>query len=153
MHVQIYTNTAIVTALRDTIVGLPVPVVIDHFGASPGLPPEGSAGYDAMIALAGSGQVYVKLSGTYRFADGPWVPGVADFARELIGVAPDRMLWATDWPNTAVRRGNGPHDPFAVVPFQVVDNARALEELKSWAGTAERLQRILVDNPARLYGF
>jgi predicted TIM-barrel fold metal-dependent hydrolase len=63
------------------------------------------------------------------------------------------VLWATDWQHTGVRRGTPPPDPFAVVPFQPIADARALDELKSWAGTAERLQQILVDNPARLYGF
>src|SRR6185312_13250290 len=70
-HVQIYTNSAVITALQDCIVSLPTPVVIDHFGSAPDLLRPDDDGYRAMVSLAGSGRVYVKLSGTYRFTDGP----------------------------------------------------------------------------------
>lgn len=152
-HVQIYADSSTITALHEAILELPTPVVIDHFGSAPGLLRPGDAGYAAMTSLVASGRVYVKLSGTNRFADGPATPGVAQFARELIDIAPDRMLWGTDWPHTAHHHPGASPDPLVEVPFHDVDDQLALRELKSWAGTAERLQRILVENPARLYGF
>jgi predicted TIM-barrel fold metal-dependent hydrolase len=152
-HVQIYADSATLTALREVIVGLPTPVAIDHFGSAPDLLQPGDTGYATMLSLAASGRVYVKLSGTYRFSDGPATPGVARFARDLIEVAPERMLWATDWPHTAHGPAGVAHDPHVPVPFQHVDDRLALRELKAWAGTAQRLQQILVENPTRLYGF
>jgi predicted TIM-barrel fold metal-dependent hydrolase len=151
-HVQLYADSATIVALQDAILELPTEVVIDHFGSAPGLLRPGDAGYHAMISLAASGRIYVKLSGRYRFADGPSVPEVAQFARELIDTAPDRMLWGTDWPHTAHGRPGAPPKRLEEVPFQDVDDRLALRELKSWAGTARRVQQILVENPARLYG-
>jgi predicted TIM-barrel fold metal-dependent hydrolase len=152
-HVQLYADSATIVALHKVILELPTHVAIDHFGSAPGLLRPGDAGYQAMISLAASGRVYVKLSGSYRFADGPSAPGVAQFARQLIDTAPDRMLWGTDWPHTSHGRPGAPPNRLEEVPFQDVDDQLALRELKSWAGTAERLQQILVENPARLYGF
>jgi predicted TIM-barrel fold metal-dependent hydrolase len=150
-HVQIYADSATLIALHHAILDLPAVVVIDHFGSAPRLLRPGEAGYAAVLSLAASGRVYVKLSGTYRFSEGPSAPGVARFARDLIDVAPERMLWATDWPHTAHPPAGA--DPLTVVPFQEVDDHLALRELKAWAGSEQRLRQVLVENPARLYGF
>jgi predicted TIM-barrel fold metal-dependent hydrolase len=65
------------------------------------------------------------------------------------------LLWASDWPHT----GGGPHggggerDPSEVEPFRDVDDARSLDRLYAWTRDAGEARRVLVDNPARLYGF
>jgi predicted TIM-barrel fold metal-dependent hydrolase len=65
------------------------------------------------------------------------------------------MLRASDWPHT----GGGPHgggarEPSATEPFRDVDDARALARVHEWTrGDEDEARRVLVDNPARLYGF
>jgi predicted TIM-barrel fold metal-dependent hydrolase len=64
------------------------------------------------------------------------------------------MLWASDWPHT----GGGPHgggarDPATVEPFRDVDDARTLARFREWTRDDDEARRVLVENPARLYGF
>jgi D-galactarolactone isomerase len=85
---------------------------------------------------------YVKLSAPYETskAGPPLYDDVGALAKTLVRQAPERMLWATNWPHP------GQADPKP-------DEAMLLSTLLDWApGEADR-RRILVDNPARLYGF
>jgi predicted TIM-barrel fold metal-dependent hydrolase len=155
-HVDLHASLDVIAALRDAIERLPAPTVIDHFGyADPGRGPE-QPGFAALCELAAAGRVYVKLSAPERLPGGdPDHPGVAALARALLDAAPDRMLWASDWPHT----GGGPHGggargPDQVEPFRAVDDDRALDRLREWTRDDEdELRRVLVENPARLYGF
>ena len=82
---------------------------------------------------------WVKVSGAERIsAAGPPFRDAVPFARKLIAAAPDRTLWGTDWPHPNVR-----WEP---------DEADLVDLLPEF-GDAAALQRVLVDNPARLYGF
>jgi predicted TIM-barrel fold metal-dependent hydrolase len=65
---------------------------------------------------------------------------VAPFARALLDAAPDRCLWGTDWPHPSLS---------AWMP----DDGVLLDRLGEWAPSAAERRRVLVDNPARLYGF
>ena len=152
-HVQTYTSLAVITALQDAILDLPVPLVIDHFGKALAACGTGQAGFAALLSLVGSGRVYVKLSAPCRISDHPDYGDAADIARALIAANPDRMLWGTDWPHTAARRdpSRAAHE---IEPFQPEDDGRALNRLHDWVGgDADLLRRILAENPARLYGF
>ena len=64
------------------------------------------------------------------------------FAQMFIAAAPDRMIWATDWPHVNWRKRRMMNDAETLeLLYRYVDNDKAL------------LQKILVDNPARLHGF
>jgi predicted TIM-barrel fold metal-dependent hydrolase len=154
-HVDLHAGLDVVAALRGAIAAAPAPTVVDHFGyADPAAGPE-QAGFAALCALAAAGRAYVKLSAPERLPGGdPEHPGVAALARALFHAAPDHVLWASDWPHT----GGGPHgggarDASEVEPFRALDDARALERLRSWALDDAELRRVLVDNPARLHRF
>jgi predicted TIM-barrel fold metal-dependent hydrolase len=152
-HVDLHAVLDVIAALAETIAAAPAPVVIDHFGlADPGAGPE-QPGFAALRDLAAAGHAYVKLSAPERLGGDPDGAGVAALARALVDAAPDRMLWASDWPHT----GGGPHgggarEPSAVEPFREIDDARTLARLRAWTRDDEA-RRVLVDNPARLYGF
>lgn len=125
-------------AARDLLADLPCPLVIDHFGYVP--QPDGlnHAAAGLMLDLARHRDVWVKLSGRY-YTSQVGFPSYADLdglAEALIAAAPDHMLWGSDWPHTN-----------KVFP----DDARALDDLYRWCGSRELYQRILVDNPGRLY--
>jgi predicted TIM-barrel fold metal-dependent hydrolase len=72
-------------------------------------------------------------------------------AQALIAANPNRMLWGTDWPHPGAWPGV-PRQREGVERFHPINNARALQRLSEWT-TASQWARILVDNPARLYGF
>jgi len=150
-HVQVNTSLAMIVALRDLVAGAPVPVVFDHFGgARAELGPQ-QPGFVELVDLVRSGKAYVKVSGAYRSSSlAPDFPDVAPLARALIGANPDRVLWGTDWPHPNAASGRPVTE---VSPPLPVDDGRLLNQLPVWAPDATVRQKILVDNPARLYRF
>ena len=67
-------------------------------------------------------------------------PDVSSMAESVIAAAPDRVVWGSDWPHVMQRRG-------------MPNDGDLLDALAEWVPDAAQRQRILVDNPARLYGF
>ena len=149
-HVQIFTNPAVLAAARDTIAGLGVPVVVDHFGRT-STDPDGRPGLDALLELLRSGAAWVKLSAPYRLSAGPDSAPVRELARMLIAANPEHMLWGTDWPHPGGGSRGGSVD--AIEPFQPIDDGRALNRFAEWVPDRALLEKILVHNPARLYDF
>lgn len=149
-HVQVYTNIANVTAMVSTIKASPVPIVFDHFGgAQAELGPQ-QPGFAALTELVASGRAYVKVSGAYRASTkGPRYEDVRPLARQLLQANPARVLWGTDWPHP---NNTGP-DPLRVRPGLPIDDQLLLQEFAEWAPAPQLQQKVLVENPARLYGF
>ena len=104
-------------------------------------------GFEQLLALLRSGKVYVKISAPYRISHEPHYPDAARIARALIAGNPDRVVWGTDWPHP----GAAKRDPPAIEPFRPEDDGEALNRLAGWTRSRTELQKILVDNPARLY--
>jgi 2-pyrone-4,6-dicarboxylate lactonase len=98
-------------------------------------------GFQKLLDLLrhGEGRAWVKLTGTYRMANGPDFADAAPMARALIEVAPDRLIWGSDYP----------HLSFA----DQVGSVQLFNLLADWAPDAATRRRILVDNPAALFGF
>jgi len=121
---------------------LPVDLVFDHMGHLPAAKGVGDPGFQALLALIREGRAWAKLSGPTRLSagDGPPWRDVVPFARALVAANPDRLVWGTDWPHVATW-GAMPND------------GDLLDVLADWVPDAVLRQRILVDNPARLYGF
>lgn len=150
-HVQIYTSLVMLETLADVIAQLGVPVVVDHFGLAGAAGGTAQPGFASLLGLVRNAPVYVKLSAPYRIVNHPMGEDGLPIARALIDARPDQMLWGTDWPHTNPppgfkRQRDTPE------PFRQVDDGHQLNIFASWTDEAER-QRILVDNPARLYGF
>lgn len=148
-HVQTFTNLAILAALHDVIMALPATLVVDHFGRPQAAQGIAQAGFDALLALLGSSKIYVKISAPYRVSHVPHYPDAAPLARAMIAANPDRILWGSDWPHPGGTR----HDPAKIEPFRPEDDGAALNRFAGWTASAAQLQKILVDNPARLYQF
>jgi predicted TIM-barrel fold metal-dependent hydrolase len=152
-HVQIYTNLPLVGAIKDLVASSPVPVVFDHFGGADAALGLEQPGWSDLVELVKSGHAYVKISGAYRFSkQAPDFPDAVPFAKSLIGANADRIVWGTDWPhpNSVTPPGKKPTD---VTPLYQIDDGRLLNQLPIWAPDAGVRKKILVDNPARLYGF
>ena len=152
-HVQVNTRLSVVAALSDDIRRGPATVVFDHFAQAEAARGVEQPGFAAMLQLLESGRAYVKLSAAYRISTRPPdFPDVAPLARELIAANSDRVLWGSDWPHpdAARRPGRGPTDLRPPLP---VDDGRVLNQLAVWAPDPAIRHAILVENPARLYGF
>jgi predicted TIM-barrel fold metal-dependent hydrolase len=152
-HVQLYTNLAMITAIKDLAANSPVPVVFDHFGGAQADLGVGQPGFSDLLELVKSGKAHVKISGAYRSSKlAPDYADIVPFAQALIAANPDRIVWGTDWPHpdSVTPPGRKATD---VTPLFQIDDGRLFDQLPVWAPDAAIRKRILVDNPARLYGF
>jgi predicted TIM-barrel fold metal-dependent hydrolase len=152
-HIQIYTNLALMPAIKDLVAASPVPVVFDHFGGAEAALGLEQPGFADLTELLRTGKAYVKISGAYRLSKlAPDYPDAAPFARALIAANSDRIIWGTDWPhpNSVTPPDKKPTD---LTPLFQIDDGRLFNQLPVWAPDAAIRQKILVDNPARLYGF
>ena len=152
-HVQIFTNLAVIAGIKELVLGAPVPIVLDHFGGARAARGPAQPGFADLVELVRCGKAYVKISGAYRAsAQAPEYPDVTPLAKALIAANPQRVVWGTDWPhtNSTTPAGRRVTD---VTPFLAIDDGRLMNQLPVWAPDAATRQAILVDNPARLYGF
>jgi D-galactarolactone isomerase len=117
--------------------------VIDHTGKFLEPVPVDHAAFRTLLRLIERGNCYVKLSAAYETSKrGP--PGYADvgaLAKALVKAAPERMLWASNWPHVST------------TPATYPDDASLLDLLLEWAPDEGVRRKVLVDNPARLYKF
>ncbi|WP_027554224.1 amidohydrolase family protein [Bradyrhizobium sp. Cp5.3] len=152
-HIQTYARLPVLNALKTQISAVPVPLVLDHFAGldtSAGLD---QPGFAFVLDLLKSGKVYVKISGPYYSSESlPDYADIAPFARALVAANPERILWGSDFPHpgSAPVPGRKPTD---LAPPREVDDGRALNRLAEWVPDATARKLILVDNPARLFGF
>ena len=152
-HVQVYTQPSVILAVEDYVRRVSVPIVFDHFGGAQTSDGSAQPGFDTLVDLVRSGSAYVKISAPYRSSkQAPDYADVAPFAKALISANADRVLWGTDWPHPD--SGPVPGRKLAdTAPFYRIDDGRVLGQLAVWAPDAGVRRKILVDNPARLYGF
>ncbi|WP_287799443.1 amidohydrolase [Acidiphilium sp.] len=137
-HLQFLTDVRALSDRAGRLSRLRVPFVIDHMGHFPVAGDAGRRGFDTMLDLVRDGG-WVKLSGAYRL-DGPPYARTVELARALVGAAPERCVWGSDWPHVA----NWAHMP------NVGD---LLDLLADWAPDDAVRDRILTTNAHRLYGF
>jgi predicted TIM-barrel fold metal-dependent hydrolase len=148
-HIQLNAALPLVVAIKDELAAIPMPVVIDHFARARAKDGVNQPGLDVLLALVKSGKVYVKLSATYRISDQPpHYPDAPPIAQAFINANPERMVWGSNWPHPG--RGKTRDD---IAPPHPSDDGAQLNQLPSWAADPTIRNRILVDNPARLYGF
>jgi predicted TIM-barrel fold metal-dependent hydrolase len=152
-HVQIYTQLSIVAALKDRVAASPVPVVFDHFGGAQAAVGLGQPGFDTLLELVRSGHAYVKISAPYRSSSRrPDYADVAPLATALINANLQRILWGSDWPHPDTSQVPGRRRT-DIAPLLAIDDGATMNQLPVWAPDVAARTAILVDNPARLYGF
>lgn len=141
MHVQIHMFANDIEKMSAVLMRLPSNLVIDHFGRIS--QPAGTAhpAYAVIDRLLDRGNTWVKLSSAYQDSrtGAPGYSDVGEVAKAFVKRAPERMLWGTDWPHPGVAK--------------LPDDAGMFDLLSGWTPDAGTRQRILVDNPAILYGF
>jgi predicted TIM-barrel fold metal-dependent hydrolase len=152
-HVQMYTNLAVISGIKDLVQASAVPVVFDHFGGARGELGVSQPGFSDLVELVRSGKAYVKVTGSYRMTGKPGdYSDMAPLAKALIAANVDRVIWGTDWPHpNAVTPAD--RKVTDVTPLLQPDDGQLLNLLAVWAPDSVTRRKILVDNPARLYGF
>jgi predicted TIM-barrel fold metal-dependent hydrolase len=151
-HIQIYAGLSVIAALHDVIRDLPVMVVFDHFARVKAVGGPDQPEFAAVLSLMRIGKAYVKLSAPRRISNFPDHRDVGAIAGAFLRANPERVLWGSDWPHPGARPG-GARDPDQIEPFYPDDDGLALNRLNSWMGSADVTRQVLVENPARLYGF
>lgn len=149
-HLQVYAVPAVVGQLADFLAALPVPVVLDHFAMIPGEQSLDDPLVRRLLSLVGSGRAYVKLSAPYRVAAAWPSTGVDALAQAFLAANAERVLWGSDWPHTNREPGKG---PLETSRYRDIPSAALRETIARWLPTGRLQQQVLVENPARLYGF
>lgn len=151
-HINTAFQLGLLESLQDAIAASPVPVVLDHYAGAKAADRTSQSGFDVLLKLLKSGNIYMKMSRLHNLST--QAPGYADvepLARAVLAANPERLLWGTDWPHAGIRpEGFKPTD---ISPYFKYDDGLIFNEFASWVGDPARLKTILVDNPARLYGF
>lgn len=158
---QLYVSLDQIAQFAAVVPRLGVSVVIDHLGHPDpsGGPPRLQRGYKEFMHLlgsAGSGRVYTKLSGVYRFDD---LPELDSYVQDILAAAPDRVVWASDWPHSGGVSGNPNGDRHRAQQYRKVDDQRWIAQCKTWCrlvgqnSSDELVRKIWVDNPRRLWQY
>jgi 2-pyrone-4,6-dicarboxylate lactonase len=137
-HVVLHVDAPDIIPLSPMMRKLPLPFVIDHMGRVPAAAGVEQPPLRALIALARLENCWIKVCGAERISMPPYAAAVP-IARALIEAAPDRVLWGTDFPHPN--------------PTHEADEADLVDLVPQFAEDALAQRRLLVDNPARLYGF
>ncbi len=141
LHAELWTDRQVLPGIADTLRALPVPVVLDHmagFDVNAGVD---EPGFATLVQLLGEGHVWVKLSAYRNLLALPppqWPAAGRVFHEALIQANADQLVWGSDSPYLNVK--------------PAPDAADLLALFKRWAGGATVVDKILQQNPARLYG-
>jgi predicted TIM-barrel fold metal-dependent hydrolase len=147
-HIQVYAPMTWIAQCADVIAKLPVPVVLDHFALWADADCA-SAEARTLLDLLATGNIYIKLSASYRLLiDCP--TELEKLVHRFLFLRSDRLLWGSDWPHTNRETGKAPTQ---VSRFKDIGAARLLDERRKWLDGSDWQQQILVDNPNQLYRF
>jgi predicted TIM-barrel fold metal-dependent hydrolase len=140
-HIQLWIDVKDLTDTLPLMRQLELPFVIDHMGRTEARLGTRDPGFQSLLRLLGEGGCWVKLSGAHRISEkSPDYPDARAFLQALVRTNPEQLVWGTDWPHP---RMHG----------EMPDAGHLLDLFQEWTPDAEIRRRILVTNPARLYGF
>ncbi len=142
-QIEIHSAPDDLVELAERLARAEIPIVIDHMGRVDVSLGTDQEPFRVLLDLVRETHIWVKLTGADRITKtGAPYDDVVPFARELIAVAPDRMIWGTDWPHSAY-----------FDPSKMPNDGVLMNLLPAFAPDSAVRDRILVDNAARLFGF
>jgi len=141
-HLQLWIDVKDLPETIPELKSLGLPVVIDHMGRTDARAGTATAGFQSLLLRAvGDGWCWAKLSGAHRLSrDAPDYPNARPFHEALVRANPERLVWGGDWPHPRVEG-------------EMPDAGHLLELFQMWTPDPATQHRILVTNPAKLYGF
>jgi predicted TIM-barrel fold metal-dependent hydrolase len=150
-HVEVIAPIAVLAQAAPILESSPVPVVIDHYGLYGRSSPDSADGR-ALTGLLRHSHVWIKLSAPYRNGgdelalrpDPAWLAAILE-------ACPERCVWGSDWPHTPAHGDQkGPAEP---LPYRNLDYREVVGAFRDTLPPGTDVERVLRDNPARLYGF
>jgi predicted TIM-barrel fold metal-dependent hydrolase len=150
-HVEIIAPVSLLLKAAKTMAKSPAPIVLDHYALPGETPPDTREGRE-LLELAAHPNVWVKLTAPYRVLADPLATAPpANWLAAFLRAAPDRCVWGSDWPHTPLERDQKGRDEPAA--YRNISYARLVQDFVAALPDPAMAQRILVENPMRLYGF
>jgi len=144
-HIVFWMSADLTVQIKDFLEKLPCMIVFDHRGHLPKDRGTSHPAFEVIVSMMKKGKAWIKLSALYHdsaFWDSDYHDTIA-VGKAYVEEAPNQVIWGTDWPH--------PSEFTAKRDFP--NDAELLDLLSVQAGTEENVKKILVDNPARLFGF
>jgi 2-pyrone-4,6-dicarboxylate lactonase len=140
-HLQLWIDVKDLPETIPALKALGLPIVIDHMGRTDARAGTATAGFQPLLRAVGDGWCWAKLSGAHRLSrDAPDYPDARPFHEALMLANPERLVWGGDWPHPRVEG-------------EMPDAGHLFELFQAWTPDRTVQHRILVTNPAKLYGF
>jgi predicted TIM-barrel fold metal-dependent hydrolase len=140
-HLQLWIDVKDLPQTVAALRSLGLPVVIDHMGRTDARAGTATEGFQCLVRAVGDGWCLAKLSGAHRLSrQAPDYPDARPFHEALVRANPERLVWGGDWPHPRVEG-------------EMPDAGHLFELFQAWTPNEATQQRILVTNPAQLYGF
>jgi predicted TIM-barrel fold metal-dependent hydrolase len=141
LHVQFHMDARELSTVLPSLKNWKLPAVIDHFCSAKAAAGSSDPAFLQLRKQLAEGRVWIKTSGTYRIsARYPDYPDARPLHEALLAANPDQLLWGTDWPHPRLAKN-------------MPDSGHLLDLFNAWTPDPALRRKILVDNPARLYGF
>jgi len=140
-HLQFFLDLEKMPEAEAQLASLKINIVVDHFAKCQAVNGVNGAAFQALLRLVKRDNVHAKLMGAYFLSKHPpHYPDVTALARAMVAAAPDRMVFGSDWPHPAARE-------------RMPEDGDLANMFGEWVPDEGVRRKILVDNPARLYGF
>ena len=140
-HIQLWIDVKDLPGTIPILRDIGLPVVIDHMGRTDAHAGIAAPGFQALLRLLGEGGCWVKLSGAHRVSrQAPDYPDARALHAALVKENPERLVWGSDWPHPRMED-------------EMPNAGHLLDLFNEWTEDDAIRRRILVDNPAKLYGF
>ena len=150
-HVEVIAAAGVLAANAEALSRSPAPVVIDHYGLHGAARPQSGEGR-GLLDLLRLPHVWIKLSAPYRVTgDTLATQPDRDWLAAILTCAADRCVWGSDWPHTPLHELQT--DGAVELPYRTLSYDALVDDFVAAVGSAELAERIMVDNPTRLYGF
>ena len=140
-HLQLWIDVKDLPETIPELKALGLPVVIDHMGRTDARAGIETTGFQSLLRAVGDGWCWAKLSGAHRLSrHAPDYPDARPFHEALVRANPERLVWGGDWPHPRVEG-------------EMPDAGHLFELFQLWTPDRAIRHRVLVTNPAKLYGF
>jgi predicted TIM-barrel fold metal-dependent hydrolase len=150
-HVQVIAPLPVLLANLNVLAQAPVPVVIDHYGLYNNTRPD-SANGRRLLDLVDLQHVWMKLSAPYRHDRGPLnTKPDREWLAALIAAAPGRCVWGSDWPHPPAHEQQ--KGASLVAPYRALSYEALVDDFLAALPSDDLAERIMSENPERLYGF
>lgn len=139
-HVVLHLDAQDILTYADRLARIPVPFIIDHMGRVKAQEGIEQPAFQALQQLMENPLAWVKVCGAERVSVGrrPFNDAVP-FAERLIQIAPERVLWGTDWPHPNITK-------------DMPNDGELVDLMFDFCTDPQLRQKLLVDNPMKLYG-